>query len=89
MGLITKHKDIKNQFLERAYRNKGLSDEQKKNNRARSQTRTVVERTFGVLKLHYGMAKARYMGIARNSARFAMMSMAHNMKRGLAIYMIG
>jgi len=86
---LLKKKGIKNQLLERAYRNKALTDEQKKNNRARSQTRTVVERTFGVLKLHYGMAQARYMGIARNSARFAMMSMAHNMKRGLAIQMAG
>jgi len=86
---LLKKKGIKNQCLERAYRNKALTDEQKKSNRARSQTRTVVERTFGVLKLHYGMATARYMGIARNSARFAMMSIAHNMKRGLAIQMVG
>jgi len=78
-------KNIKNKILERAYRNKPLNKEQKKNNLAHSQTRTVVERTFGVLKLHYGMGKARYLGIARNSARFAMMSIAHNMKRGFAI----
>jgi len=35
------------------------------------------------------MATARYMGIARNSARFAMMCMAHNIKRGFAIKMEG
>jgi IS5 family transposase len=55
--LVTKK--IKNQVLERAYRNKALTDEQKQNNLIRSQTRTVVERTFGVLKRHYGMAQAR------------------------------
>lgn len=49
----------------------------------------VVERKFGVLKLHYGMATARYIGIARNSARFEMRSIAHDMKRGLAIQMTG
>jgi IS5 family transposase len=76
---------IKNQVLERAYRGKPLTGEQKRNNLIRSQTRTVVERTFGVLKLHYGMAQARYMGIARNASRILMMSMAHNLKRGLAI----
>jgi hypothetical protein len=42
-----------------------------------------------VLKLHYGMGQARYMGIARNAARFAMMSMAHNIKRGFAFQMAG
>lgn len=86
---LLKEKGIKNQCLERAYRNHPLTDQQKKTNRSRSQTRTVVERTFGVLKLHYGMATARYMGIARNSARFAMMSIAHNMKRGYAIQKMG
>ena len=49
-------KKIRNHVLERAYRNKPLTDEQKQNNLIRSQTRTVVERTFGVLKLHYAMA---------------------------------
>jgi len=78
-------KKIKNHVLERAYRNKPLTDEQKQNNLIRSQTRTVVERTFGVLKLHYAMAQARYRGIARNTSRIMMISMAHNLKRGLSI----
>ena len=78
-------KKIKNQVLERAYRNKALTDGQKQNNLIRSQTRTVVERTFGVLKLHYAMAQARYMGIARNTSRIMMISMAHNLKRGVSI----
>jgi transposase, IS5 family len=51
---MLKEKHIKNQVLERAYRNKPLSKEQKKRNQHRSATRSVVERTFGVLKLHYG-----------------------------------
>jgi IS5 family transposase len=78
-------KKIKNRVLERAYRNKPLTDEQKQNNLICSQTRTVVERTFGVLKLHYVMAQAGYMGIARNTSRIMMISMAHNLKRGLSI----
>ena len=86
---LLKRKQIKNQILERAYRNKPLSEQQKRNNRARSQTRTVVERTFGVLKQHYGMAQARYLGKARNSARIALMSMAHNIKRGISIQVAG
>ena len=85
-GLLKK-KHIENRLLERAYRNKPLTTEQKKKNKENSGTRSIVERTFGVLKLHYGMGKARYLGIARNSARFALMSMAHNMKRALNIQM--
>ena len=78
------NKRIKNQVLERAYRGRPLTEEKKQNNLIRSQTRTVVERTFGVLKLHYDMAQARYTGLARNAARILMISMAHNLKRGLS-----
>ena len=83
---ILESRGVKNSVLERAYRNKPLNEAQKKANQNRSGTRSIVERTFGVLKLHYGMSKARYLGLARNSARFAMMSIAHNMKRGIAIH---
>ena len=40
---------------------------------------------FGVLKQHYGMRKARYLGLARNRTRFELMCVAHNIKRGLSI----
>jgi len=82
---LLKAKGIGNRILERAYRNKPLNDEQKKKNRRNSGIRSIVERTFGVLKLHYGMSKARYLGLARNRARFGLMSLAHNIKRGLSI----
>jgi IS5 family transposase len=62
-----------------------LNDVQKKHNRQNSGTRSIVERPFGVLKLHYDMGKARYLGLARNKARFGLMSLAHNIKRGVTI----
>jgi IS5 family transposase len=80
-------KGIKNKVLERSYRNKKLTDKQKENNRFKSQIRTVVERTFGVLKKYYGLGQARYLGLARNSARVSIMCIAHNMKRALGIKM--
>ena len=76
---------IENRIIERAYRNKPLTPEQKMRNRRHSGTRCTVERVFGVLKLHYGMAKARYLGLARNATRFGVMCMAYNIKRGVAI----
>ena len=75
-------KGILNKVLKRAYRNNPLSEDQKKFNRLASGVRCTVERVFGTLKLHYGMSKARYLGLSRNRIRFGLMSLAHNLKRG-------
>ena len=80
-----KQNKIENRITKRAYRNKPLTSQDKQFNRLHSGTRSTVERVFGVLKLHYGMAKARYMGLARNRTRFELMCVAHNIKRGLSI----
>lgn len=77
--------NIENRVLDRAYRNKPLSPEQKKRNKNLSPIRSTVERVFGILKLHYGMAQARYIGKARNQIRFNLMCVAYNIKRGVAI----
>jgi len=45
-------KSIGNRILERGYRNKPLTDQQKMSNRLVSGTRSIVERVFGVLKRH-------------------------------------
>lgn len=74
---------IGNGVLERAYRNKPLTDEQKANNKKKSRLRSGVERVFGLLKLHHGMAQARYLGKARNQMRFTLMCLAYNLKRGM------
>ena len=78
-------KNIDNGVLERAYRNKKLTDEQKRRNKILSRTRYIIERFFGIAKLHYGMAKARYLGLARNKMRVAMICMAQNIKRGVSL----
>lgn len=64
---------IKSSVIKRAYRNHPLTDEDKCFNRIHSGIRCTVERVFGVLKLHYGMAKARYCGLARNRTRFELL----------------
>ena len=71
--------------MRRAYRNRPLSKEDKLFNRLHSGIRSIVERAFGVLKQHYGMGRARYLGLARNQTRFAIMCVAHNLKRGHSI----
>ncbi len=83
---LLKGKRIGNRVLERAYRNRPLTEQQKRSNRLASGTRSIVERVFGVLKLHYAMGNARYLGMTRNKARFGLMCVAHNIKRGLTIH---
>lgn len=78
-------RDIDNRLTKRAYRNRPLSEKDKQFNRLHSGVRSTVERVFGVLKQHYGMAKARYLGLARNRTRFELMCVAHNIKRGLSL----
>lgn len=76
---------IDNRILKRAYRNRALSKEDRHFNRIHAGTRSTVERVFGVLKQHYQMGKARYLGLARNQTRFLLMCVAHNLKRGRSI----
>jgi len=78
-------RQIENRIIKRAYRNKALDKKAKQFNRTHSGVRCTVERVFGVLKQHYGMAKARYLGLSRNRTRFELMCVAHNIKRGLSI----
>jgi IS5 family transposase len=51
---------VENRIIKRAYRRKPLTEQDKQFNRLHSGTRCTVEQVFGVLKLHYDMAKARY-----------------------------
>ena len=76
---------IDNKVVERAYRNTPLTPEQKKKNQRNSGTRCTVERVFGVLKLHYGMGQARYLGLAHNRISLGVMCLAYNLRRGANI----
>ena len=75
-----------NKVLHRAYRNKPLTDQQKQDNKQRSSIRYIVERTFGLLKQHHGLGKARYLGIERNKTRAQLIAMSHNLKTGMNIF---
>ena len=74
-----------NRILNKAKRNQPLNGQQKHQNRQWSGIRSTVERVFGILKQHYGIAKARYLGLKRNQARFMLAAMAYNIKRGVAV----
>jgi IS5 family transposase len=74
-----------NRILHKAKRNQPLSDRQKHQNRQWSSIRSTVERVFGILKQHYHLGKARYLGLKRNQTRFMLAAMAYNIKRGVAV----
>ncbi|MBA5248045.1 MAG: hypothetical protein FE834_00690 [Gammaproteobacteria bacterium] len=40
--------------------------------------RIIVERTFGLLKRHHGLGKARYLGIERNKIRAQLVAMTYS-----------
>ena len=82
---LLKQQNLKNGILKRAYRNRPLTKTEKQPNKPLSSIRSTVEWVFGILKLHYGMGRARYLGKARNHARLLLMRMAYKLKRGLAI----
>lgn len=69
-----------NRIHEKAYRNKPLTQTQKRNNRIRSTIRNTVERVFGQTKRHMGLGIAKYLGMARNALRAGMIYLCHNLK---------
>lgn len=60
LDMFLKNKGTRNRVLDRAYRNKPLTDFQKSVHRMNSALGDLVVRVFGVLKLHYGVRKARF-----------------------------
>ena len=79
--------NIENRIIARAYRNKPLTEAQKQQNRLNSTVRATVERVFGIMKLHFGMTKTKYLGLARNRAHLCMVAIAYNLKRAVTIRM--
>jgi IS5 family transposase len=60
----------------RAYRNRPLTEADKKTNARKSSVRAKVEHPFLMLKRIWGFAKVRYRGLAKNANRaFAMLAL--------------
>ena len=67
----------------RAYRNRPLTDADKRTNRRKSAVRSKVEHPFLTLKRFWGFAKVRYRGLAKNANRaFAMLATLNLSKWG-------
>ena len=80
--LLKQHR-CKDGIMNRAYRNKPLTERERKRNKLISKKRYVVERVFGTLKQHYGMARASYLGTLKVQGELLLSSLAYNLKRAL------
>jgi len=80
---ILKENKWKDGIMRRAYRNKPLTERERKRNRLISKRRFIVERVFGTLKQHYDMARASYLGTAKVQGELLLSSLAYNLKRAL------
>ena len=68
-------------IMYKAARGHPLSEAQRMVNKAVSRVRGVVERAFGSMKKHYGLARAKYLGLAKMNMQLMLSAMAFNLKK--------
>ncbi len=76
---------LKDGIMNKAARNRQLTERERYRNRLISTPRSIIERSFGTLKHLYGLARASYMGIAKVEGEFLLCAMAFNLKKALFI----
>jgi len=84
---LLKDGKMKNRIVHKAYRNRPLTQAQKRFNRLISKSRWVVERTFGSIRRWFSAETFRYRGMAKMHSQHIMESIAHNLKRTPGILM--
>ena len=66
----------------KGYRNKPLSAKNNRRNDAIAVIRAGGERPFAKYKSRYGLARARFMGLAKNRTAYGITAIAHNLRKG-------
>jgi IS5 family transposase len=72
---------IRDRVQQKAQKNKPLTPRQHRRNRLIGRIRGRIEGVFGALKRSYGLARMRYMGLARNAAATFLTLIAWNLAR--------
>jgi IS5 family transposase len=80
--------DIEDQVQRKGYRNNPLTEEDKTRNAEISVTRGGGERPFATYKQHYGLARTRVMGLAKNTTFYGLAAMAANIRKGAKFLML-
>ncbi|WP_244403750.1 IS5 family transposase [Flexistipes sinusarabici] len=79
-------KDISGTYADmimyKAARNKPLTGFQKFHNKAVSKVRYVVEQAIGLIKLHFGYTRSRFIGIDKVRLELSIHCMAYNLRKG-------
>lgn len=73
--------EMVNKVHEKGYRNKPLTDEQKKNNTEKSKTRARVEHVFGFMEQSMNGLKIKSIGIARATGIIGLINFTYNLFR--------
>ena len=73
--------EMKNNVHEKGYRNKPLTDEQKKNNTEKSKTRARVEHVFGFMEQSMNGLKLKSIGLVRAIGIIGLINLTYNMFR--------
>lgn len=63
-----------------------LTSWQRRHNRLIASLRAEVETVFAVLKRRMGYTRARYLGLAKNTAHFLLLATAYNIRRAAALH---
>lgn len=80
--------NIKDQVQRKGYRGHPLSDADKVRNKEIAVTRSGGERPFATYKRHYGLARTRFMGLAKNTTFYGLAAMALNLRKGAMFLML-
>jgi len=70
------------QVQRKGYRNKPLSCADQLRNKLIAVTRAGGERPFATYKKHYGLARTRFMGLAKNVTFYGLAAIAANLRKG-------
>jgi len=73
---------IDDQVQRKGYRNKPLSCADQLRNQVIAVTRSGGERPFATYKQHYGLARTRFMGLAKNMTVYGLAAIAANIRKG-------
>lgn len=79
-AIIAKHKMI-NKVHEKGYKNKSLTEEQKKSNTQKSKTRARVEHVFGFMEQSMNGLKLKSVGIVRATGIIGLINLTYNLFR--------
>lgn len=84
---ILKEHQWKNKVMNKAYRNRPITDEERELNAQISKIRYKVERTFGSMRRWFGAGTARYVGLQKMHTQHLMEAIAYNLYRSPGIAM--